>query len=111
MIRVLKIFLCIVYRFFQDFKGAMLDANQKLLFSQLVLDNKGILMGALGPGVTNKLRDKKWQEITSLLIANGASSELSATYVRHTEWGNLSRSVVDKFRKHLRSGAEGKLPL
>lgn len=87
----------------------MLDKNQKLLLSEQALEKKGILFGPLNPGVTNKQREQVWEDITALLIYNGASAELTAAYVRHTEWGNLSRSVVEKYKKLLKSGAEGKL--
>jgi len=89
----------------------MLDANQKLLLSQEVLTNKSILFGPLTPGITNKIRDQIWQKITNLLIANGASADLTTYYVKHTEWQNLTRSVTNKFKKHLKSGEEGNLKL
>jgi len=87
----------------------MLDADQKLLLSQLALEKKHILFGRLSPGITNKVRDKIWQDITSLLIANGASADLTPYYVKHTEWQNITRSVTNKFKKHLKSGEEGNL--
>ena len=93
---------------FQDFwLRKMLSREQKLLLSQLVLSKKNILFGPLSPGVTNKTRTQNWEEITNELIANGASATTNHSYMRHTEWGNLQRSVVEKYKKHLRSGAEG----
>ena len=93
---------------FQDFwLRKMLSREQKLLLSQLVLYKKNILFGPLSPGVTNKTRTQNWEEITNELIANGASATTNHSYMRHTEWGNLQRSVVEKYKKHLRSGAEG----
>ena len=87
--------------------AAMLNEDQKLLLSQLVLSNKSVLLGSLGPCVTNKTRAKMWQYVTDQLIANGAPTTTTANYMRHTEWGNLSRSVVEKFKTRVRSGAAG----
>lgn len=87
----------------------MLNANLKLLLSQQALEKKNILFGPLTPGITAKIRDQTWQEITQLLIANGASPDLTHYYVKHTEWQNLTRSVTNKFKKLLKSGEEGNL--
>jgi Myb/SANT-like DNA-binding domain len=85
----------------------MLTQEQKLLLSQLVLAKKNLLLGSFSPTINNKVRTQAWQEVTTELIANGAHPDLSSKKVRHTEWGNLQRSVVEKYRKHLKSGAEG----
>jgi len=85
----------------------MLSADQKLLLANLIFSNKTTLMGKLLPGVTNKIRSAAWDEVTQELISNGASPTLTTSYVRHTEWGNLQKSVMEKFKKHQKSGAEG----
>ena len=87
----------------------MLGITQKLLLSEKALAYKSYLFGSLGEGVTSKLRNQIWDYITSELIVNGAPADLTAHYLRHTEWGNLTRSVMEKYKKHLKSGAEGNL--
>ena len=63
------------------------------------------MIGRLSPTVTNVNRNKCWQDVTDLLVANGAITD--AFKVRHNEWGNLVRSAAEKYRKSQKTGQKG----
>ena len=85
----------------------MLTLDQKQKLADLIFENKNILIGKFPPGVTNKMRTDAWDEVARELLANGADPTLTTADLRHTEWGNLQKSVMEKFKKHLKSGAAG----
>ena len=85
----------------------MLTPELKQLLADLIFENKPTLMGKFSPGITNRMRSDGWDAVTQELVANGADPSLSTSYLRHTEWGNLQKSALEKYKKHLKSGAPG----
>ena len=83
----------------------MLSYDQKLLLANFVKEHKAVMIGRLSSTVTNTDRNKCWQEATDLLIANGAVTD--AFKLRHNDWGNLTRSSAEKYKKSKQTGQKG----
>jgi len=83
----------------------MLSYDQKMLLANFVKENKDLMIGRLSSTVTNAKRNQCWQEVTNLLLANGAVTD--AFKVRHNEWGNMSRLIQEKYRKSRQTGRKG----
>nr|XP_047146882.1 uncharacterized protein LOC124819386 [Hydra vulgaris] len=61
----------------------------------------------LSPSCSNKYRKEKWEEVKTLVVAHGLSSDVTAEHIRTTEWQKLRRSTMKKFKRLKKSGAEG----
>jgi hypothetical protein len=85
----------------------MLTKEQKLVMVTFVFHNKAKMIGSLTPSCTNRDRKEKWEELRSLLISHGLPESVTAEALRTTEWQNVRRGTVEKFRKLNKSGAEG----
>ena len=83
----------------------MLTYDQKLLLANFVKEHKAVMIGRLSSTVTNVERNKCWQEVTDLLIANGAV--VDPYKLRHNDWGNLTRGCAEKYRKSKKTGQKG----
>ena len=84
----------------------MLTKDQKLILAQHVLAKKDILFAKHNPSITNKIKDKHWQEIFNNLVANGAQIK-SLEYLRKTDWGNLKKTTIAKYVTSKKSGEGG----
>ena len=84
----------------------MLTKDQKLILAKHVLAKKDILFAKHNPSITNKIKDKHWQEIFHNLVANGAQIK-SLEYLRKTDWGNLKRTTIEKYVASKKSGEGG----
>ncbi len=84
----------------------MLSKENKLYLAQLVNERKDILFPLFSVKLTNQVKVAAWEDIRIALMARGAVIK-DAKFLRDWEWSNLSRQVVGRYRKSLKTGQDG----
>lgn len=73
----------------------MLTHDQKLLMAQMIFNEREVLFGEFGPGLTKVEKQEKWMEILVKLNSIGANVNDYKT-LRDNEWSNMRRATEKK---------------
>merc|ERR1712141_224596 len=81
--------------FFNSKVFKMLTFEQKMLMSQMIFNEKEILFGEFGPGLSKVEKQEKWMEILVKLNSVGANLT-DYKILRDNEWSNAKRATEKK---------------
>ena len=84
----------------------MLTKPQKLIFLNLIKDDKEVLLGKLSPTMDKEAKNRAWQEVYDEMVSHGVTAE-SFHYLRDVAWPNLKRSSTTKIQQSKATGAAG----